>query len=88
MADHGEKPTLAPAWDSHREGEDAEPQLCESMGHVVFRPSLYMLGEIMIERCNKRSYSPPDLSIAFAPSWERYARKYSHKTTDTTLATL
>ena len=45
MADHGEKPTLAPASDSQRELEDTESELCESMGHVVFRASLYMLGE-------------------------------------------
>ena len=40
MADHGEKPTLGPAWDSRREWADSELAVC-----VTFRASLYILGE-------------------------------------------
>ena len=38
MADHGEKPTLAPALDSHKGGEDIESALCYSMGQSFFVP--------------------------------------------------
>ena len=44
MADHGEKPTLAPASDSPVVLPNAESAVCE-YGNVVFRASLYMLGE-------------------------------------------
>ena len=36
MADHGEKPTLVPALDSHREGVNAESAMCFSMGQSFF----------------------------------------------------
>ena len=38
MADHGEKPTLAPASDSRKERADAESVLCDSMGQSFFVP--------------------------------------------------
>ena len=38
MADHGEKPTLAPASDSHKERADVESVLCDSMGQSFFVP--------------------------------------------------
>ena len=45
MADHGEKPTLAPALDSPIVLlADAESAVLQ-YGTVVFRASLYMLGE-------------------------------------------
>ena len=36
MADHGEKATLAPGWDSCREREDSESAVCDSMGQSFF----------------------------------------------------
>ena len=44
MADHGEKAILVPGLDSCRERSDTESCVCE-YGTVVFRGSLYMLGE-------------------------------------------
>ena len=38
MADHGEKPTLAPASDSCREGVDAESAVWDSMAMSFFVP--------------------------------------------------
>ena len=45
MADHGEKATLVPASDSSKGNEQTQNRQCEQYGNVVFRPSLYMLGE-------------------------------------------
>ena len=45
MADHGEKPTLAPALNSSIEIEQTHTRQCGQYGNVVFRASLYMVGE-------------------------------------------
>ena len=45
MADHGEKATLALASDSSIGIEQTHNWQCVQYGNVVFRASLYMLGE-------------------------------------------
>ena len=45
MEDHGEKATLAPASDSSKVNEQTQNLRCLQYGDVVFRASLYMLGE-------------------------------------------